>query len=220
MMPATVSMAVPGLRHGVKDQDNSAVFAAYLRCPTEARLLTRGETPSDTSFSDMHAKIAAAQRAKFETADLFAFPEWVAHPERGTGRVLVDSNTCYLEASRTTRKINRRPKGVEPGHDYVPVLLSPWDNADESDRVLLAVCALAIAHATQIQRSRAKKHGVTVKDVVWTLGAHDIVAIFEAPNDETATSVILSADELGNGRTETMRGFTAAEMEKLLAKVD
>jgi uncharacterized protein with GYD domain len=68
-------------------------------------------------------------------------------------------------------------------------------------------------------RSRAKKHGVTVKDVVWTLGAHDIVAIFEAPDDETATSVILSADDLGNGRTETMRGFTAAEMEKLLAKV-
>jgi hypothetical protein len=52
------------------------------------------------------------------------------------------------------------------------------------------------------------------------LGAHDIVAIFEAPDDETATSVILSADELGNVRSETMRGFTAVEMEKLLAKVD
>jgi uncharacterized protein with GYD domain len=30
----------------------------------------------------------------------------------------------------------------------------------------------------------------------------------------------LSDDELGNIRTETMRGFTAAEMEKILAKVD
>jgi uncharacterized protein with GYD domain len=30
----------------------------------------------------------------------------------------------------------------------------------------------------------------------------------------------LSADELGNVRSETLRGFTAAEMEKLLAKVD
>ena len=69
-------------------------------------------------------------------------------------------------------------------------------------------------------KSRAKKHGVTVKEAIWTLGAHDGVAIFEAPDDETATSVILSADDLGNGRTETMRGFTAAEMEKLLAKVD
>jgi uncharacterized protein with GYD domain len=57
---------------------------------------------------------------------------------------------------------------------------------------------------------RTKKYGVTVKDVVWTLGAHDMVT----------TAVILSAEELGNIRTETMRGFTAAEMEKLLAKVD
>jgi uncharacterized protein with GYD domain len=71
-------------------------------------------------------------------------------------------------------------------------------------------------------KSRAKKHGVTVKEAIWTLvlGAHDGVVVFEAPDDETATAVILSAEELGNVRTETMRGFIAAEMEKLLAKVD
>ena len=44
--------------------------------------------------------------------------------------------------------------------------------------------------------------------------------VFEAPDDETASAFILSAEELGNVRSETMRGFTAAEMEKLLAKVD
>ena len=69
-------------------------------------------------------------------------------------------------------------------------------------------------------KSRAKKYGVTVKENIWTLGAHDIVVVFEAPDDETASAVLLSADELGNVRSETMRGFTAAEMEKLLAKVD
>jgi uncharacterized protein with GYD domain len=69
-------------------------------------------------------------------------------------------------------------------------------------------------------KSRAKKHGVTVKEVVWTQGAHDIVTIVEAPDDETASAFILSTDELGNVRSETLRGFTAAEMEKLLAKVD
>ncbi len=65
-----------------------------------------------------------------------------------------------------------------------------------------------------------KKHGATVKEIIWTQGAHDIVTIIEAPDDETASIVMLSADELGNVRTETMRGFTVAEMEKLLAKVD
>ena len=56
--------------------------------------------------------------------------------------------------------------------------------------------------------SRAKKHGVTVKEMIWTQGAHDVVVVFEAPDDETASIVILSADELGTVRTETMRGFT------------
>jgi uncharacterized protein with GYD domain len=69
-------------------------------------------------------------------------------------------------------------------------------------------------------RSQAKKHGATVKEQIWTQGAHDMVVIFEAPDDETASAFILSADELGNVRSETLRGFTAGEMEKILAKVD
>src|SRR3984957_11305940 len=68
--------------------------------------------------------------------------------------------------------------------------------------------------------NRAKKHGATVKEIIWTIGAHDIIAIVEAPDDETASAFILSADELGNVRSETLRGFTAGEMEKILAKVD
>lgn len=69
-------------------------------------------------------------------------------------------------------------------------------------------------------RKRAKTLGATVKEIIWTQGAHDIVTVFEAPDDETASVVVLSADELGNVRSQTSRGFTAAEMEKLLAKVD
>ena len=38
------------------------------------------------------------------------------------------------------------------------------------------------------------------------------------PDDETAASVLLAADMLGNIRTQTMRAF-ASEMEKILAKV-
>jgi len=42
---------------------------------------------------------------------------------------------------------------------------------------------------------------------------------FRGPDDETAASVLLAADMLGNIRTQTMRAFTASEMEKILAKV-
>jgi uncharacterized protein with GYD domain len=53
----------------------------------------------------------------------------------------------------------------------------------------------------------------------WTLGHYDQVRVFGAPDDETAASVLLAADMLGNIRTQTMRPFTTSEMEKILAKV-
>jgi uncharacterized protein with GYD domain len=66
---------------------------------------------------------------------------------------------------------------------------------------------------------QVKKMGVTVKQLFWTLGSYDSVCIFEAPDDETATSALLSAAVLGNIRTQTLRAFSAAEMEKILTKV-
>ena len=51
----------------------------------------------------------------------------------------------------------------------------------------------------------------------WTLGHYDQVCVFEAPNEEAAASVLLSADMLGNIRTQTFRAFTSTEMEKILA---
>ena len=65
----------------------------------------------------------------------------------------------------------------------------------------------------------AKKMGVTVKDIYWTLGDHDGVLIIEAPDDETATALLLNLAAGGNVHTTTVRAFTAAEMEKILAKV-
>jgi GYD domain len=49
--------------------------------------------------------------------------------------------------------------------------------------------------------------GVTIKQMYWTLGHYDQVCLFEAPIDETAASVLLSADILGNIRTQTLRAF-------------
>jgi len=67
--------------------------------------------------------------------------------------------------------------------------------------------------------AKVQSMGVTIKEMYWTLGEYDQVCIFEAPDDETAASVLLAADMLGNIRTQTMRAFTASEMEKILAKV-
>jgi uncharacterized protein with GYD domain len=67
--------------------------------------------------------------------------------------------------------------------------------------------------------AKVQSMGVTIKQMYWTLGEYDQVCIFEPPDDETAASVLLAADMLGNIRTQTMRAFTADEMDKILARI-
>ncbi len=64
----------------------------------------------------------------------------------------------------------------------------------------------------------AARVGGTVKDVYWTLGPYDIVAVSEAPDDETATAFALAVSSQGNARTTTMRAFSADEMRGIIAK--
>ncbi len=45
------------------------------------------------------------------------------------------------------------------------------------------------------------------------------VTIIEAPDDETVAALVLDALKLGNVTCETSRGFTASEMEKILARM-
>ncbi len=68
-------------------------------------------------------------------------------------------------------------------------------------------------------KAAAKKLGVKVGEVYWTLGAYDGLVILDAPDDETATALMLQLASLGNVHTSTTRAFTAAEMDKVLAKM-
>src|SRR5436189_6096701 len=67
--------------------------------------------------------------------------------------------------------------------------------------------------------AKVQSSGVSIKQMYWTLGQYDQVCIFDAPDDETAASVLLAADMLGNIRTQTLRAFTASEMEQILSRV-
>jgi uncharacterized protein with GYD domain len=67
-------------------------------------------------------------------------------------------------------------------------------------------------------KASAKKLGVEVKETYWCMGAYDGVLIFDAPDDETATTAMLSLASLNNVATHTMRSFTAAEMGKIVTK--
>ena len=52
-----------------------------------------------------------------------------------------------------------------------------------------------------------KEQGGTLRQIYWTVGLYDIVAIVDAPDTETITSVLLKVGALGNVRTTTLQGF-------------
>lgn len=68
-------------------------------------------------------------------------------------------------------------------------------------------------------REMAKKFGVTAKDFFWTLGSHDVVAIFDAPDDASITALGLAIGAAGNVRTQTLRAFSREEMTGILGKL-
>jgi uncharacterized protein with GYD domain len=65
-------------------------------------------------------------------------------------------------------------------------------------------------------KAAAKKLGVKVTGVYWTLGAFDSLIIFDAPDEETATAAMLSLAAEGNVTTTTARAFAAGEIEKIV----
>ena len=68
-------------------------------------------------------------------------------------------------------------------------------------------------------RETAKKFGITMKDVYWTLGSCDVVTIFEAPDDATMTAFGLAMGAAGNVRSESLRALTRDEMKNVLNKM-
>jgi uncharacterized protein with GYD domain len=67
-------------------------------------------------------------------------------------------------------------------------------------------------------KTMVESMGGTVKSVLWTTGAYDMVVVTEGP-EENIMPALLKVTSLGNIRSQTMRGYSASEMRKLLAAV-
>ena len=118
----------------------------------------------------------------------------------------VDSERCF---------VNRKPtRGMPEGRKIMPTYISLVQFTDKGIRA-----AKDTTHRVADWAAKVKSKGVSIKQMYWTLGQYDQVCVFEAPDDETAAAVLLAADMLGNIRTQTLRAFTASEMEKILASV-
>jgi uncharacterized protein with GYD domain len=68
-------------------------------------------------------------------------------------------------------------------------------------------------------RALVERVGARVVGWWWTQGAYDMVIVLEAPDDETASALALSMAMAGNVRTETMRAYTAEEMQRIVDKL-
>lgn len=71
----------------------------------------------------------------------------------------------------------------------------------------------------EVFKETAKAAGVTIKDIHWTLGQYDIVAMAEAKDEMSVTALGLTLAKAGNVRTQTLRAFDPKEMTAILGKV-
>ena len=62
----------------------------------------------------------------------------------------------------------------------------------------------------------AEKHGARFLEHYWTNGPYDVVAIVEAPDDESVTAVFREIGAAGNARPTLMRAFEREEMMRIV----
>ena len=65
----------------------------------------------------------------------------------------------------------------------------------------------------------AEKHGVQFGEVYWTVGPYDVVVVLEAPDEESATAMLLELASEGNLRTTTLRAYDHEEMSRIIERL-
>jgi len=92
------------------------------------------------------------------------------------------------------------------------IMLSNWTeqgikNVKESPKRLDAAKALA------------KKFNGEILDFYMTTGAHDMVVMLEAPDDEAAAKFALSLGSAGNVRTTTLKAFPEQSYRSIIGSL-
>ena len=71
----------------------------------------------------------------------------------------------------------------------------------------------AQAFAGLVERSGGK-----VRELLWTVGTYDLLAVSEFPDDESGVAVLLQVGAGGDVRTTTLRAFNSEEMSGIIAR--
>jgi uncharacterized protein with GYD domain len=68
-------------------------------------------------------------------------------------------------------------------------------------------------------RGAFQEKGITIEQVYWTMGHHDLVAVLTAPDDATLSAALLRLAGAGNVRSKTLRAFDETEMGGILVQL-
>ncbi len=75
----------------------------------------------------------------------------------------------------------------------------------------------SVRRAAEI-RKQNEALGFKILGHYWTQGRYDLVAVVDAPSEETMVAGLFKIAEAGNVASESMRAFSAEEMQRILAK--
>ncbi len=68
-------------------------------------------------------------------------------------------------------------------------------------------------------REDANSLGASVREIYWTIGGFDGVVVFDAPDDETATALMLGLGSKGSVQTQTLRAFNSDEIKSIIDRM-
>jgi len=68
-------------------------------------------------------------------------------------------------------------------------------------------------------KEAGKKFGVNMREIFWTMGEYDLVCILEAEDEQALAAFNLALAMQGNVRSQSLRAYTAGEMDKILSKL-
>ena len=93
------------------------------------------------------------------------------------------------------------------------VMLANW--TDQGIRTI-SECSKRIDAA----RRELAEMGGQIRTILMTMGAHDLVAIFEAPDDAVSARFTLMLGKLGNVRTTSMKAFPEEALRHIVNSID
>ena len=65
----------------------------------------------------------------------------------------------------------------------------------------------------------AQKHGCSLSQLYWTVGPYDLVAITDAPDEESVSAFTLEAASGGAVRSTLLRAYNREEMSSILERL-